>query len=220
MSPSAKRNLFVATAALLLLAFVAATLMHETGRQRSASAAVQANPEALARAHAPAFGNPKAKVHIVEFVDPACETCAAFFPHVKKMMSMYPEQIRLSIRHVPFHPGADEVVRMLEAARVQGKYLETLETLYAGQAQWTRNHAVVPERAWQAIERVGLDLQQLRRDMASPALAERMARDMEDARALGVTKTPEFFVNGRALPTFGLAPLQELVSEELDRQYP
>ncbi len=38
---------------------------------------------ALASEHAPTMGNPEAKVHIVEFLDPACETCALFFPMVK-----------------------------------------------------------------------------------------------------------------------------------------
>lgn len=43
---------------------------------------------------------------------------------------------------------------------------------------------------------------------------------MADARALGVTKTPGFFVNGRPLPRFGLEELQTLVKEELRGAYP
>ena len=41
-----------------------------------------------------------------------------------------------------------------------------------------------------------------------------------DAKALAVTKTPEYFVNGRPLPQFGLKELQALVREELARAYP
>jgi protein-disulfide isomerase len=36
-----------------------------------------------------------------------------------------------------------------------------------------------------------------------------------DARKMNVTKTPEFFVNGRPLPSFGFDQLQALVAEEL-----
>ena len=51
-------------------------------------------------------------------------------------------------------------------------------------------------------------------------IAQRMERDMADARALGITKTPEFFVNGRPLPKFGLEELQSLVKAELRGAYP
>ena len=32
------------------------------------------------------IGNEDAKVQLVEFFDPACETCALFHPHVKEIM--------------------------------------------------------------------------------------------------------------------------------------
>jgi protein-disulfide isomerase len=42
-----------------------------------------------------------------------------------------------------------------------------------------------------------------------------MQRDIDDARSLKVTATPEYFVNGRSLPSFGLQQLQDLVNEAL-----
>jgi protein-disulfide isomerase len=36
-----------------------------------------------------------------------------------------------------------------------------------------------------------------------------------DAQTLGVRKTPDFFVNGRPLPSFGYEPLKELVDQAL-----
>ena len=56
--------------------------------------------------------------------------------------------------------------------------------------------------------------------MNSAEIAGRMERDFADARILGVSKTPEYFVNGRPLPTFGLEELQGLVKEELHVEYP
>ena len=56
--------------------------------------------------------------------------------------------------------------------------------------------------------------------MNAPELARRMEQHMRDARTLGVKQTPEFFVNGRPLPSFGLAELQNLVKEELRRACP
>ncbi len=89
----------------------------------------------------------------------------------------------------------------------------------AGQDRWTLNHRVYPERVWPALEGLGLDLERVRREMNAADVAARMERDAADARTLGVTKTPEYFVNGRPLPRFGLEELQALVREELRSAY-
>jgi protein-disulfide isomerase len=184
-----------------------------------ANAQGTAPAEHLARFSSPTMGPADAKVHIVEFLDPACETCAAFYPHVKKMMADNPGRIRLSIRHVPLHQGSEHVVRILEAARGQDKYWETLEAVFANQDRWTVNHRVYPERVWPALEGIGLDLERARRDMNAADIAARIEKDTADARALNVTKTPEYFVNGRPMPRFGLEELQGLVTEELRSAY-
>jgi protein-disulfide isomerase len=214
-----RRNLFVGSVLVLFLAFAAAAMLYRSEHANSGQLAAAKNHPGLASTHSPNFGHADAKVHIVEFLDPACETCAAFFPHVKALMSAHPGKVRLSLRHVPFHRGSDLVVRILEASRTQDKYLATLEALYASQRVWTVHHEVQPDRAWQSVGGVGLDLGRLSSDMSDPEVASRMAQDLDDARVLGVTKTPEFFVNGRPLPSFGLEQLQDLLSEELRRAY-
>jgi len=55
--------------------------------------------------------------------------------------------------------------------------------------------------------------------MASPEVARAIEQDGRDAKALNVTMTPEFFVNGRPLPDFGLAQLQTLVRGALETAY-
>jgi predicted DsbA family dithiol-disulfide isomerase len=109
---------------------------------------------------------------------------------------------------------------MLEAARNQGKYWETLEAVLASQDRWVINHVAQVEGVWPAIRSVGLDLDRLRTEMNAPEIGRRIEQDLADAQALGVTKTPEFFVNGRPMPRFGLEELQGLVREELRKSYP
>jgi len=208
-------TIFGVASAVLILLFVSGVLAYRSTQEEAARQAVARNAPHLASAHAPALGNPEAKVHIVEFLDPACETCAVMYPHVKKLMADHPGRIRLSLRHVPFHQGAEHVVRVLEAARAQGKYQATLEALFAHQERWTVNHRVHPEKVWPLLEGLGLDLERVRREMNAPDIAARMDKDMADAQALKVTKTPEYFVNGRPLPRFGLEELQKLVRQEL-----
>ena len=44
-------------------------------------------------------------------------------------------------------------------------------------------------------------------------------QDLGDARKLNVKATPEFFVNGKPLPTWGWDQLKTLVQEELAANY-
>ncbi len=174
---------------------------------------------ALESAHSPSVGETTAKVHVVEFLDPACETCAAFYPFVKQLMAENPGRLRVSMRLVPLHKGADTVVAMIEASRAQDKYWPTLETLLATQSLWTIDHVVRPDLARQALAGVGLDWARLEADMKSPAVAERMQKDRDDAAALKVTKTPEYFVNGRQMDTFGKSQLKRLVLDAVSKAY-
>jgi protein-disulfide isomerase len=224
-APAARKGpgrgkLFGLVAVALLVAFVIGTLVYTSRTAQWAESVDGERLAQLAGQDPPTLGKPDAKVHIVEFFDPACETCAAFYPEVKKIMAAEPERIRLTMRHTPFHEGADQAVRILEAARLQGKYWQVLEALFKSQDQWTINHRVHGDRILPLIEGLGLDMARLRVDMHSPDIGRRIERDMADARALGVKKTPEYFVNGRGLPRFGLEELKTLVRDALRVSYP
>jgi protein-disulfide isomerase len=208
-------GLLIGAVATVLFVVLAGKLLFSGKATQPSPSAGTSNAAALASEHSPTLGDASAAVHIVEFLDPACETCAQLYPYVKQMLADNPGRIRLSIRHVPFHEGAEFVVRLLEASRGQDKYWQTLEALLATQAQWAPHHTVQPDLVWPAIAGVGLDTERLKTDMNAPAVAERMQRDIDDARALKVTATPEYFVNGRPLPSFGLQQLQDLVNEAL-----
>jgi len=203
---------------VLLAVLVGALLFNGKGAPSSQQAA-DAYQAALASNHSPTLGDANAKVHIVEFLDPACETCAQFFPLVQQLMAENPNRIRLSTRHVAFHNGSDYVVRLLEASRKQDRYWQTLEAVLASQAQWAPNHTAQPELVRQAIAGVGLNIEQLMADMNSPEVARNMQQDASDAITLKVTATPEYFVNGRPLPSFGEQQLLDLVREELQTNY-
>lgn len=210
-----QKTLFIVSALVLLLVFLLGTLAYKSEKaDRSAQLAAR-NSQNLLRFHSPALGKADAPVVIVEFLDPACETCRAFYPLVKRMMAANPDRIRLVLRYAPFHKGSDKVVAVLEAARKQGKFWPALEALLAAQSEWTLNHQAHVDRVWKHLDGLGLNLEQMRADLAAPEIAGVIAQDLEDARILKVTQTPEFFVNGKPLPTFGYEPLKALVDEAL-----
>ena len=213
-----QRNILIAAAAgILVLVLITAVLNMQEEKPRQAQALDDTVSRALASEGAPMLGAADAKVHIVEFLDPACETCALFFPMVKNWMKEVPGQIRLSVRHVAFHEGVDYAVKLLEASRRQGKYWETLEALLGSQGQWTQHHKVLPEKIGPAIAGVGLDMEQLQADMNSMQVLQRFEQDKRDAITLRISKTPTYYVNGRPLPSFGAQQLADLVREELER---
>ena len=210
-----QKTLFIVSAVVLLLVFLLGTLVYKSEKADRSAQLAPRNSQNLVRFHSPALGNADAPVVIVEFLDPACETCRAFYPLVKRMMAENPDRIRLVLRYAPFHKGSDKVVAVLEAARRQGKFWPALEALLAAQAEWTLNHQAHVDRVWKHLDGLGLNLEQVRADMAAPEIAGVIAQDLDDARILKVSQTPEFFVNGKPLPTFGYEPLKALVDEAL-----
>lgn len=214
-----KKSVFLSAAAILVLAFVAGVYFYSTSKTEQVGQLAQQNRAALVRDYSPVLGPADAKVEIVEFFDPACETCRRFYPFVKEILAAEPERVRLVLRHAPFHQNSDYVVALLEAARMQGKYWETLEALLASQDAWVVHHAVQPQQAWMQVQNLGLDLERLQHDMQSPEIAARIRQELADADTLKVMKTPDFFVNGKPLPSFGFEQLQALVQEELASAY-
>lgn len=207
------------TCLVLILAFVIGSNLYKDKQAQKYGFMAAENAELFVRDHSPTLGSDDARVYLVEFMDPACETCAAFAPFVKQIMDANPGKIKLVIRYAPFHEGADNFVKILEAARMQGKYWETLDVMFKTQNVWASHHNYQPERLWDVLPRAGVDVEQIRKDMNSPEIARIIEQDMADVRALNVQKTPGYFVNGKPLQTFGYKQLYNLIQAELDIQY-
>jgi protein-disulfide isomerase len=215
-----QKALFIVAAAALLVAFVVAAWVYKSGETGEPAQPTDPVYSQLIRMHSPTLGKPDAKVQLVEFIDPACEACAGFYPLVKKIIAANPDEIRLVMRYAPFHKGSSAVVAVLEATKKQGKFWPALEALLASQSDWTQHHTAQVGRVWKHLEGLGLDLEQVRNDMASPQIARAVAQDLSDAKALGINKTPSFFVNGQLLTNFGYEPLKALVEQALASAQP
>ena len=70
-----------------------------------------------------------------------------------------------------------------------------------------------------SIAGVGLNIDQLMADLNAPEVTQRIQQDLGDAMALKVTATPEYFVNGRPMPSFGEAQLRTLINDALADAY-
>ena len=215
-----KRILFAGTCLVLIVSYFLGASYYKRWRAAELGFMAQEHASTFVRPHSPTLGSDDAKVYLVKFTDPACETCASFSPLIKQVMDAFPGRIRFVIRYAPFHEGADEAVRILEAAKRQGRFWETLELLYRRQDTWTRHHRVQLGEVWPLLPEVGLDVERVKVDMRDPRITAIIEQDLADAEVLGVRKTPGFFVNGKPLEPFGSRPLMKLIKAEIREKYP
>lgn len=215
-----RKLLALAVLLILGLAFYFGMDAYRDRTQADQDARVDVGKSRLVRMHTPIIGPQNAPVTIVEFFDPACETCRAFYPIVKQIMAQHPGKVRLALRYAPFHHGSDQVVKLMEAARKQGLYTPVLEALLAAQPEWADHAAPNIGIAFETAARAGLDMGRARQDMETPEIQAVLAQDIEDLTALRVSKTPTFFVNARSLPSFGPEQLARLVAEEVAKVQP
>ena len=215
-----RKLLALAVLLILGLAFYFGMDAYRDRTQAEQDTRIAVEGSRLVRMHTPIIGPQNAPVTIVEFFDPACETCRAFYPIVKQIMAQHPDKVRLALRYAPFHQGSDQVVKLIEAARKQGLYTPVLEALLAAQPEWADHAAPNIGIAFEAAARAGLDMGRARQDMETPEIQAVLAQDIEDLTALQVSKTPTFFVNGRSLPSFGPEQLARLVAEEVGKVQP
>ncbi len=224
-----KRNpyILVGLGSLLIVGFLVGALVYRN--QAAPADAATDNPAAadaeipqelrarLVRDDSPTQGPSLAKVTIVEFLDPECESCRAMHPIVKRIQSDFAGKIRLVVRYMPFHTNSVYAATALEAAGRQGKYWEALELLFEHQPEWGSHHEPKPQLIPGYLKTLGLDMARFEQDLKDPALAAKIERDKQDGIFLGVRATPSLFVNGRPLLELGYGPLRELLIEELDR---
>lgn len=199
--------------------------------QRVATSSANSNtkpaldPQVLVRPDSPTLGAPNAAVTISEFLDPECESCAAFAPVVKKMVTQYDGKVRLVVRYMPLHPNSITAANFLEAAGEQGKYWQAQEILFRNQPEWGERHGAPPSAQPANIEALfekyakeaGLDVEKVKNAIKQNQFQAKIDRDKRDGQMLGVRQTPTLFINGRKLPRLSENDLKALIEDELKK---
>ncbi|RBI83465.1 DsbA family protein [Rhodosalinus halophilus] len=161
--------------------------------------------------NAPVLGNPDGDVTIVEFFDYNCPYCRQVKPEIEALLAA-DSNVRLVYREWPIlGEGSVFAARAALAAREQDLY-EEFHWALMGMNGRAEEAAVM-----RVAEEVGLDLVQLRRDMAAPEIEEHIATSMRLSQALGFNGTPSFVIGEALVP--GLVEqeqLQALVAQVRD----
>jgi protein-disulfide isomerase len=128
--------------------------------------------------------NPDGDVSLVEFFDYNCGFCKRAMPEVVKIVGD-DKKVKLVLKELPiFGEDSEAAAKAALAARKQGKYFEMHQKLFSepGKANL--------EKALQVAQELGLDVEQLKKDMEDPAVKDALAENRALAEELGVQGTP------------------------------
>ncbi len=178
-------------------------------QQAAARTAIAGLGEALTHAPGdPVEGNPQGDVTLVEFFDIRCPYCRRMTPVMAELLG-HDRNLRVVYKDIPIL-GASSVLgaKALLAAQRQGGYLKLKDAVMAGPPD------VTPDSLRAAAAKTGLDWDRLQKDMADPAVQQRIEANLELAHRLDIQGTPAYVIGGHMLPgALTLADLQAAVAE-------
>jgi protein-disulfide isomerase len=139
-------------------------------------------------------GNPNGDITVVEFFDYNCGYCKRGLHDVIKLVESDPK-VRVVFKELPIlSKGSEEASRAAIAAGKQGKYWDMHKAMLEAKGQM--NEAA----AMQIATKLGLDIERLKKDMASPEVDTEIKKSEALAKKMGVNGTPHFLVGDRAIP--------------------
>jgi len=143
----------------------------------------------------PVYGQAGAgKRVIVEFSDFQCPHCKLASKPAKELAKKYGAVLYAKQLPLEHHPLAKDAALMALAAHRQGKFWEVSALFFEHQ------DTLSPERLRELVREAGVDLARFDKDLADPAIAKTLERDLAEANRLEVGGTPTFYVDGFEVP--------------------
>ena len=139
-------------------------------------------------------GNPNGDITVVEFFDYNCGYCKRGLQDLIKLVEGDPN-VRVVFKELPIlSKGSEEASRVAIAAGRQGKYWDIHKAMLETKGQMNEANALA------IATKLGLDIERLKKDMASPEVEEEIKKSEALAKKMGVNGTPHFLVGDRAIP--------------------
>lgn len=150
--------------------------------------------------------NPKGTVPVVEFFDYQCGYCKQVFPVLRQ--AQQEADVRFIFKEIPILGEASVVAaKAAIAARRQEKYVELHAALMEHRGRLSE------EAVMSLAADVGLDVGQLRSDMARPEVAAAIEANLSLARSLGIRGTPTIIIGDALAPgAIDSAQLREMLA--------
>jgi protein-disulfide isomerase len=139
-------------------------------------------------------GNANGDITVVEFFDYNCGYCKRGLHDVIKLVESDPK-VRVVFKELPIlSKGSEEASRVAIASGKQGQYWDVHKAML--EAKGVMNEA----NALAIATKLGLDIDKLKKDMASPEVEAEIKKSEALAKKMGVNGTPHFLVGDRAIP--------------------
>lgn len=159
---------------------------------------------------APAIGNPKGDLTIVEWFDYQCPYCKKMNPDLLKAVNE-DGHVRLVFKDWPvFGDVSVRAAQLVLAAKYQGKYNEAHDALMATKGKLS------DDMVFSALKQAGIDVERANRDLAAhkKEITGLLARNHEQAMALGFQGTPAFIIGHFRVPgALDAAMLKQAIKE-------
>ena len=156
---------------------------------------------------------------LVEFLDFECEACGAAYPVVEDLRERYAGRINVVLRYFPLegHVNSRNAAHAVEAAARQGKLEEMYSRMFATQAEWGDRQEDFSPLFREYADDLGLDMDRYDADVASPEVAARVERDVQDGLRAGVSGTPTFYLDGKRLEITSIQSFYDALYDSLER---
>jgi protein-disulfide isomerase len=160
----------------------------------------------------PLLGNPSAPVTLIEFGDYQCHFCNVFFHSTEgDILKNYVETGKVKIIFKDYNiigPDSVNASHGAHCAKDQGSFWEYHDILYSN---WTgeNNGWASSKNLEKFANEIGLDMDVWTQCMLDGTHSQTILASNEDAKSLGITGTPAFFVigsDGKTTKLFGAQP--------------
>lgn len=140
------------------------------------------------------YGNPDAKVSLIEYSDFECPFCKRFHPTAKQIVDAYDGKVNWVYRHFPLayhNPGAQKQAEASECANELGgneafwKYANTIYERTTSNGKGFPLNKLVP-----LAKEVGLDEKKFQECLDTGRYTARVKEDFNEGVKIGITSTP------------------------------
>jgi protein-disulfide isomerase len=193
------------------LAFTAAaTLQLQKADARTSNENTLSRESILRDPRMPAEGNAKEALTIVEYFDYRCLTCKKVNPVLQQIVHD-DGHIRLVFKDWPIFGGISiYAARLGLAAKFQNKFPEAHEALISLQGKLSEDNVL------RTLAKAGIDISRAQHDLATnqKEIDAILARNQEQATALGFEGTPAFIIGHLRVPAvFNTANFEQFIAD-------
>ena len=164
--------------------------------------------------HAYARGSLNAPVVMIEFADYECPYCQKVNPQVQQLKKTFGDNLTVVYKDfpLPMHHGSQKAAEAARCAGEQNKFWEYHDVLFYSkmvEVDDLKKHAQV----------LNLDTERFDKCLDDGVEATAVKKDLEEAKSLGLTGTPSFFVNGHFFSgVVDYNVLRDMVNQQLNME--